>query len=114
MGTTQTVYIIMMLTIVLIVYLIGEYKKIQDRILKEIERTRKTINEQIEITEKTLGAVIKNKNMNAYAEYLINDMVDFRKTTFRDAALAVRFDDILGRWQTYKEIENMEKEKKGE
>ena len=72
-------------------------------ILNVLELLDRSLCLQRELTHKILEETIKREKMRGYAEYLINDMMEFRKVSFRDNALAVRFDEIVSRWETYKE-----------
>jgi hypothetical protein len=45
----------------------------------------------------------KSDRSNEYAAFLINSMVEFRNTAFRDPALATKFDEIISLWKTFAE-----------
>lgn len=60
-----------------------------------------------ELQVKIIDRYGRSDRSNEYAAFLINSMVEFRNTAFRDPALATKFDEIISLWKTFKE--NQEK-----
>jgi len=69
----------------------------------KLDRLDESIRLQRELTHKIIQRYESLDRENAYAAFLVNDMVAFRNEAFRDAALAAQYDNILARWKAQKE-----------
>jgi hypothetical protein len=58
-----------------------------------------------ELQVKIIEKYGKSDRSNEYAAFLINSMIEFRNTAFRDPALATKFDEIISLWKTFIEKE---------
>jgi hypothetical protein len=61
---------------------------------------------QRELTHEIVERYGKADEMNQYATYLINDMIEHRNSKFHDAELATRYDEIIKLWRTKEKVVN--------
>lgn len=57
----------------------------------------------IDLQAKIMERYGRSDRSNEYAAFLINSMIEFRNTAFRDPALATKFDEIISLWKTFSE-----------
>jgi len=72
-------------------------------LFRKLDRLDESIRLQREFTHKIIKRYESLDRENAYAAFLMNDMVAFRNEAFRDAALAAQYDNILLRWKAQKD-----------
>ena len=97
-------YSMICFTMVMLVILVLIYARAQTfELFRKLDRLDESIRLQRELTHKIIERYESLDRENAYAAFLMNDMVAFRNEAFRDAALAAQYDNILLRWKAQKD-----------